>query len=723
MREESQQQQRLLSQDDEEDDTLMVCRCETPKILYDLLQSFSKHGNNSNSWSKSSSGSYASRLASGTQSEEGTLHKLHPMTIFCTKSGLTIHSQSSNKQFQASMELPASLFSHYRLMEIDTETNTRTTGDEIETENDEVSYDFTIHWQTFMQCLNLLMIGTGGDKAPSGNPVASFFRNHQNNNHSNLGATTATRPHSSLTLSYHTSTEVLRLEWEGSCNTNSDSSGGTVVATAAIPGLNPPPADEAAELSAAFGQSPITARWLCPNAGHELSDAKELDYLPGATTVRIRFLRAREGDEHKDNNHNHNHNNNHNKTRDGLGSGSRLRLSARGHSGQVAIEIPAPIEFSGEDEESGRVGGGSQTLSKNKNNRSNRTMPTKIAHTYSLAGWKRALQPLDMARETCLSVNARGILAVQHQLVVDTSGGSHRSKSKRRSSYGGHSYSQQQQHQHQHQQQPAPPQPPPAKESAFCDFLLLPLEVDEDRNGDNETDEEGEENYSGNDDDDDDDDRSLFPQRSTQRSLSQATRDNSDEDDDEEDDFQQSTAKGKRQRRRILSSTQESGTACGYGDDDDDDEGATNASVRLPIGSDDEEEEHEHGSREADAPVRRNLLFPTVTDGADAAAVGSSSNNTNHHSRRMERERRKRQRRSHQLSSSNLTSSMMTAEPEDDDGDDNNRKEEEGDNEREERSVNLLDDDSKSNGGTTDNDDDDDDRYCSSPELVYGQQG
>eukprot|EP00531_Pseudo-nitzschia_arenysensis_P015077 CAMPEP_0116156312 /NCGR_PEP_ID=MMETSP0329-20121206/22766_1 /TAXON_ID=697910 /ORGANISM="Pseudo-nitzschia arenysensis, Strain B593" /LENGTH=660 /DNA_ID=CAMNT_0003653389 /DNA_START=74 /DNA_END=2057 /DNA_ORIENTATION=+ len=637
------------SQDEEEDDTLMVCRCETPKILYDLLQSFSKHG----SWSKSStSGSYGSRLASGTQTEETTMHKLHPMTVFCTKSGLTIHSQSSNKQFQASMELPASLFGHYRLMD--------TSPGEDDNDNDnDVSYDFTIHWQTFMQCLNLLMIGTGGDKVPSGNTAASFFRNHQH-------ATAPQRSLSSLTLSYHTSTEVLRLEWEGG-----SSSGGNVVATAAIPGLNPPPADEAAELSAAFGQSPIVA---LPQAGHELGDTKELDYLTGATTVRLRFLRANEGaDVHEDH----------------FDCGSRLRLSAKGHSSKVTIEIPAPIEFSGEDDESIN-----QTATKRD----------KIAHTYSLSGWKRALQPLDMARETCLSVNSRGILAIQHQLMVDVSGKGHRSKTKRRSSYDGDHHSQEPQH------------PPPSNESAFCDFLLLPLEVDEDRNDDDDSDDDsGKEEYLENDGD-----RTLTPHESTQGSLSQSTRDrhnNYDTDEDEEDEIRQSAARGKR-RRRILSSTQD--TDATRGDDDQ----ATNASVRLPIGSDDDDDDGIPNDNE-EAPSRTNLLFPMVTDGNRHDARGSSSS---HHNRRRERERRKRQRRSHQPTS-NLTSNTMSAESQHNDGgNEDYHAEGDQDNESQERSVNLLDDDeeydqNRVNRGTQDSDVDDDDRYCSSPELVYGQQG
>jgi len=638
----------------------MVCRCERPKILYDLLQSFSKHGN----WSKSgASGSYGGKFLSGTQTEDATLHKLHPMTIFCTKEGLTIHSQSSNKQSQASMELPASLFGYYRLTD---SSGNDGHGDGHGDDHGDLSYDFTIHWQTFMQCLNLLMIGTGGDKTSGSNPAAGFFRNHSQN-----AAPAPNHSASALTLSYHTSTEVLRMEWEGGCQQ------GSVVATAAIPGLNPPPADEAAELSAAFGQSPIAARWLCPHAGHELAETRELDHLPGATTVRLRFLRASEGGG------------------DGDGaSGPRLRLSARGHSGRVSIEIPAPIEFLGGAEGDDRGAD-----------------HEKLAYSYSLASWKRALQPLDMARETCLSVNTRGILAVQHQLFVDSSGASHRSRIRKRSMNEGNHPSQQHHH--------SPPTPP---ESAFCDFLLLPLEVDEDRDADSDEEDTGlrtaaddcsaENGYD--DDDDDDDDRLLTPRKSSQSSLSHATGDKELEGDgsDDEDGVRAYTETRKQRRRRILSATQESENFGGVGDDDNDNEG-TNAASGQPVGSESNDDRDGSGN-EATAP--RNLLFPTVVTGTGTDA---GSGGVHHLNRRRDRERRKRQRRSGRLS--NPTTSVPSGVNEDNDPG------EELDDESQAPSVNLLEDD---------DDDDNDDRgddarngvdgdhngYCSSPELVYGQQ-
>jgi len=105
----AEEEQNQSQDDDEDDDTLMACRCEKPKLLVDLLQSFSKHGG----WSRNSSSSVGSGNKSGGGGGSGTTqssqrlvdgvstNKLHPMTIFCTRNGLTIHSQSSNKQFQA----------------------------------------------------------------------------------------------------------------------------------------------------------------------------------------------------------------------------------------------------------------------------------------------------------------------------------------------------------------------------------------------------------------------------------------------------------------------------------------------------------------------------------------------------------------------------------------------------------------------------------------------
>ena len=682
----------------EKDDALMVCRCETPKLLVDLLQSFSKNGG----WSRNSNGSgtYSggnSSKVGGSGSGSGgatqasqrlvdgssSTNKLHPMTVFCTRNGLTIHSQSSNKQFQASMELPATLFSYFRLMsppdsnnrKNKKDANNKDTGNgnnDDDDDDDDISHDFTIHWQTFMQCLNVLMIGTGGDKIH-----ASSYNS------------------SSLTMSYHTSTEVLRLEWEGGHRMSGGSS--TVVATAAVPGLNPPPAEEAAELSLAFGQSPIRARWLCPSARHELSDAKELDYVPGATTVLVRFLRRGEGTDENENNCTIN--------------GPTLRLSTRGHSGRVKIDIPASIEFS---IDSNHVQG------EGDNN------ANKIAYTYSLAGWRQALQPLELARETCLSVNNAGILAIQHQLLIDleSSNNLYQKKKMKRKSY-------------QDQATAPPPPPPSSMESAFCDFLLLPLEMDDNDDSDDDTD--GIVNFEH--DDSDDAGNDLTPSsfqdtdRYTQRSsssVSQKTNNNGEYDEEQSITQTQSQARGRsRRQQHILSQSQRSEIGCEKtsGDDDDSDNDPERLQIESDFKKNDERgnEDDEHNET-VSSYRRRNILFPSVAEG--------ENNNGAHHNQRREHRNKRRRRSSHQQS----FSTMSTAGEEGEDADED---------EASQRSANLLDDDDEdddddqsnseqadtfSNRYNTashrrgschrqrDGDDNDEDRYCSSPELVYGQQ-
>ncbi|VEU40467.1 unnamed protein product [Pseudo-nitzschia multistriata] len=596
--------------DDEEDDALVVCRCESPGILAGLLRSFSGHGG----WSRE--GGSANGGASGRRNRDGhgpcsgpSFGRLHPATVFCTSAGLTIHSQSSNKQFQASMELPSALFVDYRLMGRGGGRNGNGNGkdrkDHDDDDDDEVSYDFTIHWQTLVQCLNVLTIGTGGHRAPPG--PSSFFSGHalshsSPHSHSRSHLRSPSHSPSSLTLSYHSSTEVLRLEWEAA----KSAPGGRppFVATAAVPGLHPPPADEAAELSEAFGRSPIRARWLCPSAGHELADARELESLQGATSVSIRFLGG-SGDR-----------------------GPRLCLSARGHSGLVDVEIPAPIEFS---EGSGGGEGRGHRLR------------ASVVHTYSLAGWIQALQPLDMARETCLSVNEQGILAVQHQVVLGAE-----ARAGRGSQY------------HHHE---AGPTPPPPEESAFCDFLLLPLEVDGES-----TDE-----YDGEDVND-----NLHLDRATS------------EDDDDGD--------------RAADDNDDDGSAArdASGSDEQTRQGTTGTQSPLLLSPSPSPSSSRGG--DGDERESRGFLFPTVAAEAEGAGGG----------RRRERQRRKRQKRSGRGSGG---TAARTVTGDDRDGDDGHQDDD--DNHHPTGSQTGAERPGETDGDNDNDNDNDDDRYCSSPELIH----
>ena len=75
-----------------EDDTLMVCRCDTPKLLVDLLQAFSKHGMGKKGSTTTTTQAAATQ---GGNKASSAASNNSPMTIFCAPNGITFHQQSS----------------------------------------------------------------------------------------------------------------------------------------------------------------------------------------------------------------------------------------------------------------------------------------------------------------------------------------------------------------------------------------------------------------------------------------------------------------------------------------------------------------------------------------------------------------------------------------------------------------------------------------------------
>jgi Repair protein Rad1/Rec1/Rad17 len=601
-------------EEEDGDDIMFICRCDKPKLLVEMLQSFSRTGLSSSARKSSSGITQATAGLTQTQRRASASVPQQPMTIFCSANAMTVHSQSSNKQFQASMELPSTFFQHYQLQNV-------------HDDNDDSTYDFTIHWHSFLQCLTVLLTTSTG------------------------GSNTAAAVPSSLTMAYHNSTELLRLEWE---TTLDDGNG--VMATAALPGLETPETEEAAELSSAFQQSPIQARWL--SASLCLKEAKtELELVPGATLVQVEFW------------HEQPQANNGTK-KPQLHSTRRpqpcLRLLTKGHASQVAVEIPGSIEFSATAEEE-----------KNIYSSQPRPRPRRYAHTYNLTHWRQALQPLDMAKETCISVNAKGILAIQHSLnVVDSKGGNRKNAASTAATADD------------------------IPTSAFCDFLILPMVEQLEEEDEQEDDDQPEEPENDNGDDQSD---SMTTSSGIRTQSSHNRLDAEDESTQSPPSVQQI---GRREVRRRRAATQE--------DDDDDQRGAN-----LPIGSDDEAVEEEDAEQVLLARKRSGMLFPTLSGAVQDTPHSTMTQETAESSAlrfQRRRDQRKRQRRASNERQQQHQSRSIAP----------HQESQSNDEDEDERSVNLLQDSPAQQqhsdySGEEDHGSDDEERYCSSPEIVYGE--
>ena len=190
-----------------------------------------------------------------------------------------------------------------------------------------------------------------------------------------------------LHFKYHGPSQLLRLEARLP---------GGGIASAAVLGKIPP--TESAELSAAFGACEVVARLLC--ASVYLQDASELELVPGASSISLQFATLPQ---------------------------PALTLCVVGHSSQCQVILPGPVEITARGGEEHQV----------------------ICHHYPLEAWKRAVKAIELAKETCLSINANGILAIQHQILLTGQ-----------------------------------------QEAAFCDSLILPLvplEDDHDQQSDQDT--------------------------------------------------------------------------------------------------------------------------------------------------------------------------------------------------------------------------------------------
>ena len=174
------------------------------------------------------------------------------------------------------------------------------------------------------------------------------------------------KSHFSLTLTYHLSTEVLQLEL--------DDSG--FLCTAAVPGMMPPDDEgEGMGMAATFGTSTIVARMLLDSTLLKDHILPELEWVPGATAVTISM------------------------------SDGCLELAAIGHSSQCLLQIEAANGRGG-----GGGGGGIGGILQCQ-------CPSQVQHTFPLPSLLQAFKGLELAQETCLSVNEQGIMAIQHQVL------------------------------------------------------------------------------------------------------------------------------------------------------------------------------------------------------------------------------------------------------------------------------------------------------------------
>lgn len=165
-----------------------------------------------------------------------------------------------------------------------------------------------------------------------------------------------------LTFSYNLTHEVLKVELLQE----------SVLCTVAIPGMDLPADHTNPSLVKAFSDSPITARIiLMSNTLQHITT--ELQLVPGATVATI-SLTEKEG----------------------------WVVAVVGHLGECLLSIPAH---------------GSHVISLEINDEHH------SCYSYPLSSLLASLKGLDIAQETCITINAIGMMAIQHQILDPSVGG------------------------------------------------------------------------------------------------------------------------------------------------------------------------------------------------------------------------------------------------------------------------------------------------------------
>ena len=344
----------------------------------------------------------------GGRTGGGASRKLQPLTVFCTPKGLTFHVYGSSKQSQASIDLPASFFSMFDVQQ----QHQQNSDDEPVDEESTVAPaggEFCVNLTTLLECLSVVA-GTSAKGVGANGAAINDQRHHR------LSSALPV----SMTMTYHLSTELLKIELE-------EPAGG-MLCTAAIPGMMlPDDNDDTGGMAGAFLASPTQAQILLPSI--QLSAIlPELEYVAGATVAHL-GIRTNPAEQQQ-----------RNRTRgrrDNRGGG--LELGTIGHAGQCWMSLqhgkPASVRSNGGRRKKSSRRKGPFALENGDDD------DCIVRYAYPLHRFLQSMKALDIANETCLSINQQGMMAIQHQIYL----------------------------------QDSPPDTP-----AFCDFVLVALEEDSD---------------------------------------------------------------------------------------------------------------------------------------------------------------------------------------------------------------------------------------------------
>ena len=316
------------NEDGDHDEWLISCRAESAKTICTLLSCLRHVSSSSSSAALDASSFNAKDKSSFYLSQSASSNKrgrrIQPVTVFCSPTSLTFHTQGTTQQTQASVDIQTTLFSHYRVAQIQEGSSRNDPANPSETESTfQAGGEFCVNLVQLLECL--FVLGT------------------------------QTLETTKLCFSYNATKELLQLELLGMDG---------VLVTAALPGMQAPESD--ASLALAFRSYPMVCRMIVQSSAL-MELLHELELVAGPTCATFT-----------------------------LGPGG-LEIAAVGYLGECIISIPSK---------------GSHVVSFELANKS-----TQSSRTYPIHALLGSMKGLDIAKETCITLNSNGMMAIQHQVV------------------------------------------------------------------------------------------------------------------------------------------------------------------------------------------------------------------------------------------------------------------------------------------------------------------
>jgi len=424
------QQTEEVEDDDDDADPLFSCQCDSARTIATLLSCLRRvitAGNNGTSFNSShTQGGATQTQRGGTQSAAisgASANKIQHATVYAGPNGLTFHVQHGlAKQSQCSVDLPKNMFKEYFVGEEEVWLEDSDDEDGNNNGNNNSSQqtgktkeiiqggEFGVNLTTVLECFSILS-KTGSKPSSATTSTAGGGHSGKGNSSKHLGEY-ASLSNVPLCMSYDRGTATFHLEFleGGSLATSggdayaaANMGGGGCLVTCEVPGVevsddvDAGPDNEGDQgssgggnsgLAAAFRSSPLLCRAiLYSDALH--SAVNELYDVPGANIVQVSL--SNKGIELGT-----------------VGPRSECWVSVpynRGQGGMyVGLECYKPNV---------PLFGVNATLSSASGDGKN------IVRRYSLSAFLSGMRGLDIGVETCISVNARGMMAIQHQVDRD----------------------------------------------------------------------------------------------------------------------------------------------------------------------------------------------------------------------------------------------------------------------------------------------------------------